>query len=133
MANTTEQLRDIKPLVQIEDYSFYLYVGMWIAIVLLVLALIYWLVMLYLKSRKVNLEKVYLERMDAIKWDSPKRAAYEATEYGRHLANDERRLSLYHDMVSALEKYKYRADVPAVTKEDKRTFEIYKKVCRESV
>ncbi len=133
MANATDQLNDIKPLVQIEDFSFYLYVGIWIAAVLSVLALIYWMIRLYAQSRKVNIEKVYLEKMDAIDWNEPKRAAYEATEYGRYLANDERRSTLYQDMVTALEKYKYKADVPAISIEDKRLFEIYIKVCHESI
>jgi len=133
MANATDKLNDIKPLVQIEDFSFYLYVGIWIVAVLSVLALIYWMVKLYIQSRKVNVEKIYLEKLDDIDWSSPKRAAYEATENGRHLANDERRSGLYQDMVAALEKYKYKADVPAVSNEDKRLFEIYAKVCHESI
>jgi len=131
--NITEQLRDIKPLVEIDDYSVYLYWALWLLGLAVVGIIIYWSIRKYMTLKKVNLEKLNLEKMDEIDWSDSKRAAYEATEYGRFLANDERREGLYQDVVLALEKYKYQESVPNMDAKDMAVFELYKRVCHESV
>lgn len=135
MANSTtvDELRDIKPLVEIADFSIYIYLSLWILTFVAVGVLAYWAIKKYRETRKINIEKVYLEKMDNIEWSNSKSASYEATEYGRYLANDERRKSIYQDMVAGLEKYKYREDNLEMESDDKRLFELYLKVCRESV
>lgn len=133
MANEmTDQLRDIKPLVTIDDYSIYLYWGLWIFGLIAIGLVLNFLIRKYLVSRRVNLEKMYLSKIEGIDWSDSKRGSYEATEYGRFLANDERREGVYQDMVIALEKYKYQKVTPNIEPDDMAIVELYKKVCHES-
>ncbi len=131
-ANTT-QLRDIKPLVEIPDYSFYLYWGLVLVAVVITLLAVYLGYRKWLEHREQNRQKQYLEVLNSIDWTSPKKAAYRATHYGRLLCKDERREKLFEQMLPELEKYKYKKEVQGVDEETMRAFELFKKVCNESV
>jgi len=132
-ANSSVQLRDIKPLVEIPDSSLYLYWGLIFLGVLLVVLLGYFIYKRIDFSKKEDREKQYLEAFNTIDWSSPKKAAYRATYYGRLLATDERRRELYSQLFPLLEKYKYKKEVKKVDTETIKQFELYKKVCNGSV
>ncbi len=131
--NPDELLRDIKPLVEIPDNSIYLYYGLISIAVIFVSIVIYLTVRWILSQRKVNKAKEYLESLNSITWSSPKKAAYSITHYGRLLATDERREKLFEQLVPMLDEYKYKKEVSKVAPEIKEQFELYKKVCNESV
>ena len=131
--NATVQLKDIKPLVEIPDNSFYLYSGLILLAVVIVGALGYFLYTKIVFRKKINLEKTYLEALDTIDWSSPKKAAYKATHYGRLLATDERRQELFSQLLPLLEKYKYKKEIDQADEEMIKQFELYKKVCHGSV
>ena len=133
-ANTTlPPIKDIKPMVEIPDLSLYLYWGaILLALVILGVAL-YFLARKLRGWRKENREKAYLEALHRIEWSDPKRAAYEATKYGRLLATDDRRKELFSQLLPLLERYKYRKNVEKVDEETLRRFELYRNVCDESV
>jgi len=77
-------LHDIKPLLEIEDYSFYYFLGIAAVVVIIILAGSY---LLYKHFRQRNLRE-------------PKKAAYDLTEYGATFqADSERHQKTYHDMV----------------------------------
>ncbi len=128
-----EKLRDIKPLVEIPDSSYYIYYGLIALGVLLLVALLY-LVGLYLwRLRKENLAKHYLEALKAIDWRDSKASAYAATKYGRLLATDTRRKELFSQLEALLQRYKYKKEVDPVDEETKRMFDLYVQVCDESI
>ncbi len=128
-----EKLRDIKPLVEIPDSSYYVYYGLIALGVLLVVALLY-LVGIYLwRLRKENLAKRYLEALKAIDWRDSKASAYAATKYGRLLATDTRRKELFSQLEALLQRYKYKKEVDPVDEETKRMFDLYVQVCDESI
>ena len=89
--NSSAQLRDIKPLVEISDTSIYLYWGLIVLGVLLIVLLGYVIYRLMDFSKKEDRQKQYLEALNMIDWNSPKKAAYRATHYGRLLATDKRK------------------------------------------
>jgi len=128
-----EQLRDIKPLVEIPDASYLLY---WLLVLISVAVLAAALLLLVRKLLRLcqkNLARIYLEELYRIDWNHPKDAAYKVTEYGRLLATDERRQELFAQLVRLLEQYKYRKNVHAVDEDTIRHFELYRKVCDESI
>lgn len=131
--NSSVQLRDIKPLVEIPDSSLYLYWGLIFSGVLLVVLLGYFIYKRIDFSKKEDREKQYLEALNTIDWSSPKKAAYRATYYGRLLATDERKKELYSQLFPLLEKYKYKKEVEKVDTETIKQFELYRKVCNGSV
>ena len=131
--NLTAQLKDIKPLLEIPDYSFYLYWGLIVLAVLIVLALVWFLGMKLWKQRKINLAKGYLEKLKAIDWKNPKKSAYDATHYARLLATDDRRKELFSQLEPLLEKFKYKKEVDEVDQDTLNRFNLYVQVADESV
>jgi membrane protein insertase Oxa1/YidC/SpoIIIJ len=132
-ANLSQQLKDIKPLLEIPDNSFYLYWGLIILAVLIVLVLVYFTVKKLWKQRKINLAKGYLEKLKAIDWHDTKKSAYDATHYARLLATDERRKELFSQLEPLLEQYKYKKEVQKVDQDTLNRFNLYVQVADESV
>jgi len=127
------QLRDIKPLVEIPDISIYLYWGLIVLAIVMIVLLGYFLYTRIRMGKKEDLEKIYLEALNSIDWSSPKKAAYRATHYGRLLATDERREALFAQLLPLLERYKYKKEVDKVDDTTRKQFELYRKVCNGSV
>jgi len=131
--NLTAQLKDIKPLLEIPDNSFYLYWGLISLAVLAVLILGYFLVKKFWRQRKINLAKGYLEKLKAIDWKDPKKSAYDATYYARLLATDDRRKELFSQLEPLLEKFKYKKEVEEVDQDTLNRFNLYVQVADESI
>jgi hypothetical protein len=132
-SNVSSQLRDIKPLLEIPDSSFYLYWGLIGAGVLLLLAILFFIAKKLWENRKINKAKQYLAALKSIDWSNSKKAAYEATHYARLLATDERRKELFAQLAPMLEKYKYKKVVDKVDQETLNKFNLYVQVADESI
>ena len=132
-ATINEQLRDIKPLLEIPDSSYYIYWGLIIFAGLLVLGIVFFVLKKLWDNRKVNLAKGYLAAIKKIDWKDTKRSAYEATHYARLLATDERRKELFSQLEPLLEQYKYKKEVDEVDQETRNRFNLYVQVADESV
>jgi hypothetical protein len=131
--NVSSQLRDIKPLLEIPDNSFYIYWGLIVFVSLLVLAILFFVVKKFWNKRKINLEKAYLQKLKNIDWKESKQSAYEATHYARLLATDERRKELFSQLEPMLEKYKYKKEVDEVDSDTQNKFNLYVQVANESI
>lgn len=131
--NLTAQLKDIKPLLEIPDNSFYIYWGLIIFAALLALGILYFVAKKVWESRKVNLAKGYLKNLKAIDWKDAKKSAYDATYYARLLATDERRKELFSQLEPLLEQYKYKKEVEEVDQDTLNRFNLYVQVANESI
>lgn len=132
-ANINEQLRDIKPLLEIPDSSYYIYWSLIIFATLLIVGILFFVLKKLWENRKVNLAKGYLASLKKIDWKDTKRSAYEATHYARLLATDERRKELFSQLEPRLEQYKYKKEVDEVDQETRNRFNLYVQVADESV
>jgi len=133
VANSSEQLRDIKPLLEIPDSSYIFYWGLILFGVLLFLAVLFFAIKKFLEHRRANLAKKYLAKLHAIDWRDAKESAYMATHYGRLLATDERRRELFEQLERLLEQYKYKKEVAQADDQTRKQFNLYVQVCDESV
>lgn len=129
------QIRDIKPPVEISDWSEYI---LWGLIALLVVALIIgiWFLIKYLRAnKKVDEKLLWLQELNSIDWSDPKSASYKITKYGRLLAqDDDRRKRMFEHLLPLLERYKYRKKVDNIVDEEvRREFEMFRRVCDESI
>jgi F0F1-type ATP synthase membrane subunit b/b' len=131
--NINEQLRDIKPLLEIPDSSYYIYWGLISFAIFLAVAILFFITKKLWDNRKVNLAKGYLEAIKKIDWIDTKQSAYEATYYARLLATDERRKELFSQLEPMLEQYKYKKEVEAVDQDTRNKFNLYVQVADESV
>ena len=131
--NISAQLRDIKPLMEIPDSSYYIYWGLIIFASLLAAGILFFVLKKLWDNRKVNLAKGYLEALHSIDWVDTKKSAYKATHYARLLATDERRQELFSQLEPKLEQYKYKKEVDAIDDETQKLFNLYVQVADESV
>ncbi len=131
--NLSTQLRDIKPLLDIPDNSFYFYWGLIVVAVLILLALAFFIGKKFLANRKINLAKGYVEKLKSIDWSDPKKAAYDATHYARLLATDDRKKELFSQLEPLLEKFKYKKEVEDVDQDTINRFNLYVQVADESI
>jgi len=131
--NITEQLRDIKPLLEIPDSSYYIYWGLIIFASLLALGILFFVAKKLWDNRKINLAKGYVEKLKAIDWKDTKKSAYEATHYARLLATDERKKELFSQLEPMLEQYKYKKEVATVDTETQNKFNLYVQVADERI
>ena len=131
--NISSKLKDIKPLLEIPDNSFYIYWGLIMFGMLLILAIVFFVAKKFWENRKINLAKGYLEKLKAIDWKDAKQSSYEATHYARLLATDERRKELFSQLEPMLEQYKYKKEVDEVDHDTQNKFNLYVQVANESV
>ncbi len=132
-ANISEQLKDIKPLLEIPDSSYYIYWGLIDFALFLAVAIFFFIVKKLWDNRKINLAKGYLEALKKIDWQDTKKSAYEATQYARLLATDERRKELFSQLEPLLEQYKYKKEVNEVDQDTQNKFNLYVQVADESI
>lgn len=133
VANVNEQLKDIKPLLEIPDSSYYIYWGLIIFAGLLVLGIVFFVLKKLWENRKINLAKGYLEALKEIDWVYTKSSAYKATHYARLLATDERRKELFSQLEPMLEQYKYKKEVAEIDQDTQNKFNLYVQVADESI
>jgi len=131
--NLTSQLRDIKPLLEIPDSSYYIYWGLIIFVSLLVLSVLFFVAKKLWDNRKINLAKGYLEAIKNIDWKDTKKSAYEATHYARLLATDARKKELFSQLEPMLEQYKYKKVVEKLDANTQKQFNLYMQVADERI
>ncbi len=129
----TDELRDIKPLLEIPDNSYYIYLSIVGVLAILGLSIIYFLVKRFILNRKESQEQKYFKRLKSVDWSDAKSSAYLVTYLGRKLAKDSRSKEIYSQILPMLEKYKYRAQVPPVDDETLRQYELLVHVLDESI
>ena len=119
-------LHDIKPLIEIQEYSMY-YLIVLSFIVIIVLFTLMYLALKYFKNRKkFNIRKDNLSKLRAIDFSNAKSAAYAITTYGKTFKDDsDRHIRAYDALLEELECYKYKKDVANFSDETKHVFEIY--------
>ena len=128
-----DRLRDIKPFIELSDYSLLLFIAT--LAIGLIIAYFSYKKALYIakKNCKIDCQKYYLNRLKSVDWSLPKVAAYEATYYGRLLAQDKRRKELFLQMKTRLDTLKYSKEGAKIDAEIMRYYNLYKQVCDESI
>ena len=131
--NISAQLRDIKPLLEIPDSSYYIYWGLIFFVGFLLVSIAFFLAKKLWDNRKINLAKGYVEKLKSIDWTDTKKSAYEATHYARLLATDERKKELFSQLEPMLEQYKYKKEVETVDTDTQNKFNLYVQVADERI
>jgi hypothetical protein len=131
--NISAQLRDIKPLLEIPDSSYYVYWGLIVFATAFGLAILFFVLKKWWGNRQTNLAKGYLSALKQIDWKDSKKSAYEATHYARLLATDERTKEIFSQLEPMLEQYKYKKIVDEIDPETRNKFNLYVQVADESI
>jgi len=119
-------LHDIKPLVAIEDYSFWMLIGL-SGTALLIVAALFYLLWKYLKERnRYNRRKVCFNALENISFANSKVAAYAISRHGLCFSDDSPRLhEAFQNLVSKLEPYKYKKTVGSMDDDTISYYHIY--------
>jgi len=129
-----DELRDIKPLLEIPDSSYYLFLSLVFLCVAFVFAIVVFLLKKFWKKKKVNMQKVYFEQFKNLDWTNVKQSAYMATELGRKLTlKDERAKEIYNQLIPMLASYKYRKEVPSLDEETLKQYNLLVHIIDESL
>jgi hypothetical protein len=127
------ELRDIKPLLEIPDSSYYIFIALLVMVGVVLIALGVFLVKKFWTNRKINIKKLYLKELKELDWSETKKSAYTLTELGRELATEERSKEIYGQILPMLEQYKYRKEVPSLDEETLKQYELLVHVLDESI
>jgi hypothetical protein len=120
-------LHDIKPIVEIQEYSLYYLLGLSFIASVVLLAIIY-LIYRYIKSKNIyNKRKEDFKIINSLDFSDTKKAAYAFTTLGLTFKDDSQRHSeMYNNIVQRLESYKYKKEVEELDKEVLGYIEVYK-------
>lgn len=119
------EIKDIKPLLDIQDYSLFYLIAIILSSVIIVVVLLY-KIYKYFKSKKANSKREkYLQILKNLNYNNPKDTAYDFTKYAKPLSTDEKSQELYDNIVQNLSNYKYKKDVANITDDIKQNINIF--------
>ena len=120
-------LHDIKPILDIQEYSFYYFSALVFFVIIVLFSI------LYLSYRWVKAKKAFNQRKENIKilnnldLKDTKKSAYLITALGAIFKDDSpRHKEMYENIVQRLEVYKYRQKVEEFDSEVLGYIEVYK-------
>jgi len=129
-----DELRDIKPLLEIPDSSYYIFMALVFLSIALLLVIIVFLVKKFWKKKKIDMQKVYFYQFKNLDWKNVKQSAYEATKLGRKLTfKNERAKEIYEQLVPMLKAYKYKKEVPSLDEETLKQYNLLVHIIDESI
>lgn len=117
------EIHDIKPLVEVPDYSLYILIVLIVFAVILIGALLFWFYKLFKNDRSI--EKRYFQELKELDFKDAKHCAYLITKYTRVLAKSEREKRLSAELIYALSDYKYKKEVKPIDKSIKAKLEVF--------
>ncbi len=129
-----EDISDIKPLLEIEDSSFTIF----IIVVFIFASIALFLLYIFIKSlwlkRSKNRKKIAFKELENIDWSNAKEASYKISKLGKELMGEDRRITeIYEQTLSVLEKYKYKKESPQVDDETLKQYNLLVHVIHESL
>ena len=127
------ELRDIKPLLEIPDYSYTLFIVLALFMGIIILILLFLFFKKFWSKRKEDMKKVYFQRLKNVDWRHSKQAAYEVTFFGRQLSDEPRVEEIYNQLIPMLEPYKYRKEVPTVDEVTLRQYNLLVHIIDETL
>lgn len=130
MQNNEIQIHDIKPLLEVEDYSIYYFFGLIGVAIILACGVAYLLYVWFKRKKAFNIRKEHKRFLKSIDFNDSKKAAYDITFYGATFKDDgERQREMFKNLTDRLQEYKYKQEVDSIDKETLSYFELYKEMC----
>ena len=122
-------LHDIKPIVEIEEYSLYQFLGLSGLMLILILAVAYLAYKFFKKRERFNIRKEHFKLLENLDLNNAKESAYAVTLYGKTFKDDSpRHKEMYENLTGRLQHYKYKKSVEVFDKEVIGYIELYKEM-----
>lgn len=122
-------LHDIKPLIEVQEYSFYYFAAIVGVACIILLGVLYLLYRYFKERNKYNKRKDHLRIFNTLDYENTKQAAYDLTHFGATFKDDTPRHHKHYDlMVEKLQNYKYKKSVEAFDADTLRQIKIYQEM-----
>jgi hypothetical protein len=119
-------IHDIKPLVEIHEYSMYYLIGVIAVGSILLLGAVYLVYKWYENRKRFNIRAEHHKLLNNVDYAHSKQAAYDITYYGATFKDDSpQHKKAYENMLEKLEKYKYKKDVESFDDDTKHYIELF--------
>ncbi|QSZ41270.1 hypothetical protein GJV85_03820 [Sulfurimonas aquatica] len=126
MENLEIKIHDIKPLMEIQEYSLYYLIVLVVAGAIVLSVVVFFILKWFKNRNKFNIREEHKKLLLAIDFKDAKKAAYEITLFGATFKEDsQRHTKTYIDLQEKLEEYKYKKSVNAFDNETVRLIELY--------
>ena len=123
-------LHDIKPIVEVQEYSLYYFIVLIAVALFLLFALSYLLFLYWKKKKRYNKRAEDKKALESLSFEDPKKAAYALTLYGASFSHDSaRHQEMYQNLLGRLENYKYKKRVENIDEETLSYYQLYKEMC----
>ena len=120
-------LHDIKPIVEVQEYSFYYFLGAVGIAIILACGVVYLLYFWYKKRNAFNERKYNQKQINSLDLNDTKNSAYALTSYGYIFKDDSpRHVEMFRNLSERLESYKYKKSVEVFDSETIAYIELYK-------
>lgn len=117
------KINGLKGLETIPDITLYLFILLIIVSIIILSSLIY---LLYRSFKtKNNPRKVYYKKLQELDLNDTKNSAYKMSKCIKELAKNDREIKLAQELISDLEKYKYKKNVEAFDSNIHRKYELF--------
>ncbi len=114
-----DKLRDIKGLVEIQDYSLYYLLVLVVLGLLIVSFVIYQLFFKRKRRKKPTKKEIALRELKNIDYSNPKDVAYKFTIFAESLLEESDKRE-YEMLVKELDSYKYKKEIPDMDEDLKK-------------
>ena len=108
-----EELKDIKDIVEVPEYSFFILIGLTVFIVLLLSLAVYFFKNRRRRRKKITVKERALEKLKNIDFRDTKSVVYTFEEQSRLFLN-EKNQEKFDSIIKELTIYKYKKDIPAL-------------------
>ncbi|MCD6172614.1 MAG: hypothetical protein J7J96_02360 [Sulfurimonas sp.] len=120
-------LHDIKPIVEVQEYSFYYFLGAVGIAIILACGVVYLLYFWYKKRAAFNVRKYHAKLLHTLDLKDTKNSAYAISSYGFTFKDDSpRHVEMFKNLNERLQSYKYKKSVEVFDSETIAYIELYK-------
>lgn len=120
-------LHDIKPIVEIEEYSLYYLIALVLVVAVFIFTIAYFIYKWLKKRKRYNKRREHFNILNSLDTGNAKESAYAITLYGATFKDDTlRHKEMYENLVARLDRYKYKKEVDAFDSEVLGYIELYK-------
>lgn len=127
MQESAIKLHDIKPLIEVVDYSLYYLVGVILLWAILLGGASYLLYRYFKTKNRYNKRKDYAQKIMNLDLSKSKESAYAITHYGALFVDDStRHKEMYENLTQRLTPYKYKKEVEPFDDEVLGYIELYR-------
>ena len=118
------ELKDIKDIVEVQEHSFVMLMGLILLAVMVVALAIYLFKNRRKRRKKPTAKEIALERLQNIDYSDPKEVVYLFEEQGEMFLNEKNQVE-FESIKEELKIYKYKKDIPPLDRDTKERIKAF--------